>query len=104
MKISGSEDLFLVFEVWKKMGNKKRYPSEKSDILVWPLATEIKETKKYRIGLRRMAYKSSTNQIKYMSYGESKNGEVEDGQSVHSTYIMVKDLKVIRKVYMKIDI
>ena len=39
-----------------------------------------------------------------MSYGESKNGEVEDGQSVHSTYIMVKDLKVIRKVYMKIDI
>ena len=52
---------------------------------------------KYRIGVRRMTFESGTKQIMY-------NGKVEDGQSVRSTYIMVKDLKVIRGVYESIDI
>ena len=87
VKLSGNEDFFLVFEVWKQMGNKKMYPSEKSDVLIWPFAQKIKESKNYRIGVRRMTFESGTNQIMY-------NGKVEDGQSVRSTYyIMVKDLK-----------
>ena len=39
-----------------------------------------------------------------MSYGDSKDGKVEDGKSVHNTYVMVEDLKTITGAYVKIDI
>ena len=102
--ICGSDDYFLVYEVWKQMGNKKVYPSETSDVLVWPLHKDVISSKKYRIGLRRMAFDASTKKITYMSYGDSKDGKVEDGKSVHNTYFMIKDLKAISGVYVKIDI
>ena len=78
--------------------NKKRYPSEKNDILVWPLENDLRESKKYRIGLRRMSFDASSNMIKYIGYGNSNDGQVEDGKSVHTTYFMVKDLKTIAGV------
>ena len=104
VKLNNSHNYFLVFEVWKQMGNKKRYPSEKNDILVWSLENDMKESKKYRIGLRRMSFDASSNMIKYIGYGNSNDGQVEDGKSVHTTYFMVKDLKTIAGVYIKIDI
>ena len=104
VKLYDSNDYFLVFEVWKQMGNKKMYPSEKSDILVWPLENDMKESKKYRIGLRRIAFDASTKLVTYVGYGNSNDGKVEDGKSVHTTYFMVKDLKAITGVYIKIDI
>ena len=52
-----------------------------------------------------MAFDVSTKKITYMSYGDSKDGKVEDGKSVHNTYyVMVKDLKTITGAYIKIDI
>ena len=95
---------FLVYEVWKQMGNKKMYPSERSDVLVWPLDKDVISSKKYRIGLRKMDFNLSTKKVTYMSYGDSKDGKVEDGKSVRSAYFMVKDLKTITGAYIKIDI
>ena len=51
-----------------------------------------------------MAFNVNTKKITYMSYGDSKDGKVEDGKSVHNTYFMIKDLKRISGVYIKIDI
>ena len=104
VKLYDSHDYFLVFEVWKQMSNKKMYPSERNDILVWPLEKEMKESKKYRIGLRRMTFDESTKMVTYIGYGDSNGGQVEDGKSVHTTYFMVKDLKTVAGVYIKLDI
>lgn len=46
-----------------------------------------------------MVFKLGKNKLMFMGYGGSNNGKVEDGQSVHSTYIMVKDLKIIRGIH-----
>jgi len=39
-----------------------------------------------------------------IGYGDSNGGQVEDGESVHTTYFMVKDLKTVAGVYIKLDI
>ena len=51
-----------------------------------------------------MSFDASSNMIKYIGYGNSNDGQVEDGKSGHTTYFMVKDLKTIAGVYIKIDI
>ena len=51
-----------------------------------------------------MAFDVSTKKKTYMSYGDLKDGKVEDGKSVHNTYVMVKDLKTITGAYIKRDI
>ena len=86
------------------MGNKKMHPSETSDVLVWPLDKDVISGKKHTIGLRRMAFDASTKKITYMSYGDSKDGKVEDGKSVHNACFMIKDMKRISGLYIKIDI
>ena len=64
------------------------YSSERNAILVWPLENDIKENKKYRIGLRRMAFDARTRMVTYVGRGNSDDGQVKDGKFVHTTYFI----------------
>ena len=39
-----------------------------------------------------------------MGYGDSNDGKVEDGKSVHTVYFVVKTLKAISGVFIKVDV
>ena len=79
------------------------HPSEASDVLVWSLDKDVASSNKHRIGLRRMDFDASTKRKMNMSYGDSKDGKVEDVKSVRNTHFMVKCLNTITGDHTKID-
>jgi hypothetical protein len=86
-RVSGErEGHFLVFEIWKKSGN-KLFPCP--DDLEWPIVDKIVTGKSYRIGLKKIVLQSDT--FKYLEY---KTG-VKDAVNVRKTNIMECDLKMI---------
>eukprot|EP00979_Chaetoceros_neogracilis_P005181 scaffold909_cov143-Chaetoceros_neogracile.AAC.1 len=86
MALKEREGHFLVFEIWKKSGN-KLFPCP--DDLEWPIVDKIVTGKSHRIGLKKIVLQSDT--FKYLEY---KTG-VKDGVNVRKTNIMECDLKMI---------
>ena len=80
------EGHFLIFEIWKKSGN-KLFPCP--DDLEWPIVDKILNGKSHRIGLKKIVLQGDT--FKYLEY---KTG-VKDGVNVRKTNIMECDLQKI---------
>ena len=104
LTLKNKKGYFLVYEVWKIMGNKKQYPSEYKDVLIWPFVINIKGLKKYRLGVRHLAYNKENNTVGYMGYGVANEGNVEDGKNVRASYKLIKDVTTVMEVNSKIDI